>query len=76
MSDRSLIEWTDSTWNPWYGCTKVSPACASCYAERQMRQYGRNFDVVTRAKPATFNKPVKCQREAVATGGRLAFVAH
>ena len=33
MSDRSAIEWTDATWNPVRGCTKVSPGCAHCYAE-------------------------------------------
>ncbi len=33
MSDRSSIEWTDATWNPVRGCTKVSPGCANCYAE-------------------------------------------
>ena len=33
MADRSAIEWTDSTFNPWIGCTKVSPACDHCYAE-------------------------------------------
>jgi protein gp37 len=33
MSDRSKIEWTDATWNPVRGCTKVSPGCAHCYAE-------------------------------------------
>ncbi|HEX8204169.1 MAG TPA: phage Gp37/Gp68 family protein [Isosphaeraceae bacterium] len=33
MSDRSTIEWTDATWNPVRGCTKVSPGCAHCYAE-------------------------------------------
>lgn len=34
MADRSSIEWCDSTFNPWIGCTKVSPACDHCYAER------------------------------------------
>ena len=34
MSFSSAIEWTDSTWNPLTGCTKVSPGCANCYAER------------------------------------------
>ena len=34
MADRSAIEWTDSSWNPVSGCTKVSPGCAHCYAER------------------------------------------
>lgn len=34
MADRSAIEWTESTWNPITGCTKVSPGCKHCYAER------------------------------------------
>lgn len=33
MANRSTIEWTDSTWNPVTGCTKVSPGCKNCYAE-------------------------------------------
>ena len=33
MPDKSPIEWTDATWNPVSGCTKVSPGCAHCYAE-------------------------------------------
>lgn len=33
MSDKSSIEWTDATWNPVTGCTKVSPGCKHCYAE-------------------------------------------
>ena len=33
MSDNSKIEWTDATWNPVRGCTKVSPGCKNCYAE-------------------------------------------
>lgn len=33
MGDKSQIEWTDATWNPVTGCTKVSPGCAYCYAE-------------------------------------------
>jgi protein gp37 len=33
MSQQSNIEWTDATWNPVRGCTKVSPGCANCYAE-------------------------------------------
>lgn len=36
MADRSNIEWCDSTFNPWVGCTKVSPACDHCYAEAMM----------------------------------------
>jgi protein gp37 len=33
MSANSKIEWTDATWNPVRGCTKISPGCAHCYAE-------------------------------------------
>lgn len=33
MAENSKIEWTDHTFNPWRGCTKVSPGCANCYAE-------------------------------------------
>ena len=34
MGDKSAIEWTDASWNPVTGCTKVSAGCAFCYAER------------------------------------------
>src|SRR3954452_8870087 len=33
MSDHSQIEWTDATWNPVRGCTKITPGCDHCYAE-------------------------------------------
>jgi protein gp37 len=33
MAERSSIEWTDATWNPVRGCTKISPGCKHCYAE-------------------------------------------
>ena len=34
MAQKSTIEWTDATWNPVRGCTKISPGCKHCYAER------------------------------------------
>jgi protein gp37 len=34
VGDQSAIEWTDATWNPLTGCTKISPGCRHCYAER------------------------------------------
>lgn len=34
MNRRSFIQWCDYTWNPWRGCTKVSPGCTNCYAEK------------------------------------------
>lgn len=41
MSETTNIEWADSTFNPWMGCTKVSPACDHCYAERDTKRFGR-----------------------------------
>jgi protein gp37 len=38
MSTQSSIEWTESTWNPVSGCTKISPGCANCYAERMAKR--------------------------------------
>lgn len=50
---KTRIEWTEYSWNPVTGCTKVSPGCANCYAERLarrlktmgVRRYARGFDV-------------------------------
>ena len=36
MAENSKIEWTDHTFNPWIGCTKVGPGCDNCYAEHLM----------------------------------------
>jgi len=38
MAVRSSIEWTQSTWNPITGCTKISPGCKNCYAERMAKR--------------------------------------
>lgn len=53
MADRSAIEWTEASWNPATGCTKVSPGCAHCYAETFAERwrgvpghpYGQGFDL-------------------------------
>lgn len=55
MAQRSSIEWTDSTWNPLTGCTKISPGCKNCYAEKMAlrlqamrnRNYAKGFSVAT-----------------------------
>jgi protein gp37 len=39
MSDKTHIEWTDATWNPTVGCTKVSPGCDHCYAETFVNRF-------------------------------------
>jgi protein gp37 len=38
MAVKSSIEWTESTWNPLTGCTKISPGCKHCYAERMAKR--------------------------------------
>ena len=62
MGDRSLIEWTDASWNPWRGCDKVSPGCAHCYMFRDQRRYGRDPSVVVRAADPTFYAPERAAR--------------
>jgi protein gp37 len=55
LSEHTTIEWTDHTWNPVRGCTKVSPGCAHCYAETFAERfrdvpghpYEQGFDLVT-----------------------------
>lgn len=57
MAKDSAIEWTDATHNFWFGCTKVSAGCKNCYAERDMKRFGRDFNNLTRAKG--FDKPLQ-----------------
>jgi protein gp37 len=45
MSSKSAIGWTDATWNPITGCSKVSPGCAHCYAESLTRRFASTWDV-------------------------------
>jgi protein gp37 len=40
MAETSKIEWCDSTFNPWIGCTKIAPACDHCYAADMSKRYG------------------------------------
>ena len=48
MADKSAIEWTDSTWNPVTGCTKVSRGCDHCYAERFAERFRALRAMLTR----------------------------
>ena len=51
MGDNSRIEWTDATWNPVRGCTKVSAGCDNCYAMRQAHRFsgpGQPYEGLTR----------------------------
>src|SRR4051812_20814147 len=42
MGEDTKIQWCDHTFNPWEGCTKVSPGCAHCYAEAQNHRWGKD----------------------------------
>lgn len=57
MADTTGIEWTESTWNPWMGCTKVSPGCANCYMFREQKRYGSDPTTVRRSK-TKFSEPL------------------
>ena len=66
---RSSIEWTDATWNPTTGCSKISPGCKHCYAERMserlkamgIKKYANGFEITLHedvlAIPLTWKKP-------------------
>ncbi len=68
MADRSAIEWTESTWNPVTGCSKVSPGCAHCYAEAFAERwrgvpghpYEQGFDL--RLWPSRLEQPLAWKR--------------
>lgn len=65
MADKSAIEWTNATWNPVTGCTKLSPGCDNCYAERLAERFRgvpghpftEGFDLTLR--PERLEQPTK-----------------
>ena len=65
MSDNSKIEWTDATWNPVRGCSKVSPGCANCYAEtfaerfRGIPDHPYEFGFDLRLVPEKLSEPLR-----------------
>ncbi len=68
MSGNSKISWTHHTFNPWWGCEKISEGCANCYADSLSSRYG--FDVWGKGKPRrTFGathwaEPLRWNRKA------------
>lgn len=65
MTSHTKIEWTDRTWNPVSGCTKVSPGCAHCYAERIVNRFhgAGAFDQVL-VKPHKLDEPLHWKKPA------------
>lgn len=69
--DNSKIGWTHHTWNPWWGCNKVSAACQFCYIGQIMRRSGNEpFHGPKRTK-TTWKTPFTWNRKAEKTGQRL-----
>ena len=72
MGKTTGISWTDRTFNPWWGCTKVSDACDNCYAEAVAKRYG--FDIWGPGAPRrtmsdeTWKQPLKWDTEAAREG--------
>lgn len=81
MSENTKIEWATGSWNPWIGCTKVSPGCANCYAEhsaptRTVRAKGRelwgNGKPRQRTSASYWKQTLKWNREAGLAAGEAA----
>jgi len=74
MAKDSAIEWTHHTFNPWWGCTKVSPGCKYCYAETWAKRVGQ--DIWGSRAPrrdlseAYWRQPLAWNAEALSTGTR------
>lgn len=63
MGEKTGIPWADKTWNPWQGCTKVSPGCDHCYMYRAKRRYGQKPERVHHSSHETFGMPYKWARK-------------
>jgi protein gp37 len=81
MGKNTKIEWCDHTWNPWLGCTKVSPGCTHCYGENLMDTrwkrvtWGRG-NPRQRTSESNWRQPLVWDREAKEVGeGRKVFCA-
>lgn len=73
MAENSKIEWTDHTFNPWVGCTKLSMACDFCYAEGWAKRTGGAAlwqGERRRTSEANWRQPLKWNKKAEAEGRR------
>lgn len=74
MAKNSHIEWTNHTFNPWWGCHRVSPACDNCYAETWAKRVGQSIWGQRAPRrlfeAAHWREPLKWNREASAEGIR------
>lgn len=72
MAENSAIEWTHHTFNPWLGCTKISPGCDHCYAEGWAKRSGTVQWGTDRRRttPQNWRQPMKWNQRAEAAGRR------
>ncbi len=74
MAKNSRIEWTTHTFNPWWGCVKVSPACKHCYAEAWAKRVGQQVWGIKAERRFFGDKhwaePLKWDAEAARSGTR------
>lgn len=74
MGENSSIQWCDHTFNPWIGCTKVSPGCTHCYAETLRKRWGKDEWGVgtprTHTSVANWKKPIAWAKAAATAGVR------
>lgn len=74
MAEQSTIEWTTHTFNPWWGCARVSPGCRFCYADGLAKRYGhelwRRKGERRMLSDANWRKPLKWNRDAERDGVR------
>ncbi len=70
MGANSKIQWTDATWNPWHGCTKVSPGCKYCYMFRDKERFKKDPTEVIRSA-GKFNEPLNWGKHPVNNGMRI-----
>ena len=71
MGENTAISWAHDTFNPWEGCTRISPACDNCYAADRAHRFGNDSlwaGELRRTSPANWRKPLKWNREAEASG--------
>jgi protein gp37 len=66
MAEQTAVSITQHTWNPWRGCTRISPGCRNCYMFRQQERYGNDPSQVVRTK--TWGEPLRWQKKAAAAG--------
>jgi protein gp37 len=67
MAEKTGIAWCDSTFNPWLGCRKVSPACDNCYAETWGKRFGVEWGVGKprcRTSASTWRQPLRWNRKS------------